>query len=106
MVPPHRDETGAQVRRRRRTAARCSPLDHSGQRDPELDLFEPDRREPSDYGLSESELWSEIRRCRAAGWLDWELQQRFRNPADLRRELDAARDSDRICHPHLEGSYV
>jgi hypothetical protein len=48
-----------------------------------------DHRLPSDFGLTEAELWAEIRRCRAAGWQDWEIQQRFRNPADVRREREA-----------------
>lgn len=100
-VPPHPDDSGAQLRRRREAAN--APDVHRlacGRRDP-LDPL-PRPAEPSDFGLSESELWAEIRRCRAAGWLDWELQQRFRNPTDLRRALDAARAEDRILHPELE----
>jgi hypothetical protein len=104
-IPACPDDPGAPLRRRRRAANRCEPLE-CGRRDPELDQFEPDRRESSTFSLSESELWAEIRRCRANGWADWELRRRFVNPLDLRRQLEGAAEADRICHPHLENTYV
>ncbi len=62
---------------RRRTAAwRVPPLPGRrglalADRDPLLSCSEP--RRPSTFGLSDEELWREVRRLQAAGWADWEV---------------------------------
>lgn len=99
------DSAGGPLRRRRRTADRCEPIPETGMRDPHFDRFNPDRREPSDFGLTISELRAEITRCQRAGWQPWELRERFRNPTDVQRELDEAAEADRIIH-ETEATYV
>jgi hypothetical protein len=104
-VPLRPDNTGEQIRRRREAAN--APDVHRlacGRYDP-LDPL-PRPVEPSDFGLTIPELRAEIARCQRAGWQPWEIRARFKNPADLRRELDATYEADRIRHPHLENTYV
>jgi hypothetical protein len=38
---------------------------------------------PSTFGLTRRELAAEIRRCRASGWLDWEIRTRFVDPQSV-----------------------
>jgi hypothetical protein len=70
-------DVAAQLRRRRAAAWRLVPLS-DGHRDP-LDGFASPPG-PSDFGLNRADLVTEIRRCREAGWVDWELVVRFTDP--------------------------
>lgn len=93
---------GEQYRRRLRAAQRSQPLDHSGQRDPELDPIDADRREPSTYGMTPDQLRAYGRYLRSQGWADWEIAARLVDPRILQQQLDAAHEADRICNPWME----
>ncbi len=76
-LPCAADSLGAQLRRRRGAAWRCEPLP-VGSRDP-LGLADG-RRTPCNYSLTRAELLEEIERCSAAGWIGWEIVERFVDP--------------------------
>jgi hypothetical protein len=104
-VPFAADSVGEQIRRRREAAN--APDVHRlacGRYDP-LDPL-PRPSEPSTFGLTVRELRAEINRCKRLGWQDWELRVRFVNPDDLQRADDAAREADRIIHPHIDWEYA
>ena len=69
----------AQQLRRRRAASWRLPALPDGRRDP-LDPRIRLGARPSRFGLSQRELAAERARCRASGWQEWELYNRFEDP--------------------------
>jgi hypothetical protein len=100
------DEAGTPFRRRRRAAARCTPLEHSGQRDPELDPVELYRRQPGTFGMTPDQIRAYGRYLISQGWQRWEVEATLIDPRALQRRLDDAADSDRIVNPWRHDAYV